>query len=181
MKTTNQLIGTIGSDPRTGTLPDGRPYIGFRLAVNHSYFNSETGTYEEGETSWYDVAAYGSMAQSAACSLRKGDPVLVVGRLRVRDWENGERSGTSVELVADALGHNLRFGTGSFRRHTARRREQHAGEGEPSGGDPGGPWGLDPVDATARGSDSEQPAGGGSTDPTPVAAGAVGDGGDPPF
>lgn len=121
MKITNHLIGTIGSDPRTGTLTDGRPYAGFRLAVNHDYFNSETGQYEEGDTSWYDVAVYGMMAQSVACSLSKGDPVLVIGRLRVREWDTGTKSGIAVEIVADAIGHNLRFGTGSFKRPGRKR------------------------------------------------------------
>lgn len=141
MKTTNHLIGTIGSDPRTGTLTDGRPFVGFRLAVNHDYFNAETGSYESGETSWFDVSAYGAIAQACACSLSKGDPVIVVGRLRVRDWTSGEKSGTAVELIADAIGHNLRFGTGSFSRRNSRRRAAGAEDQEPEAGSGGTAWG----------------------------------------
>ena len=177
MKTTNHLIGTIGSDPRTGTLTDGRPYVGFRLAVNHDYFNSETGAYESGDTSWYDVAAYGAIAQACACSLSKGDPVIVVGRLRVRDWTSGERSGTAVEIIADAIGHNLRFGTGSFSRRSSRRRS--SGGEDPasdSGSDtewgglsqrpPAGPVPWESEHAQADGASPDQAA-----DSAPVGAG----------
>lgn len=186
MKTTNHLIGTIGSDPRTGTLTDGRPYVGFRLAVNHDYFNSETGAYESGDTSWYDVAAYGAIAQACACSLSKGDPVIVVGRLRVRDWTAGEKSGTAVEIIADAIGHNLRFGTGSFNRRSSRRRapggEDQTAEAGSGGTGWGGlsgppPTGRDPWESGDDQQAGDLPDPGG--EPTPVGAGdRPADGGD---
>jgi single-strand DNA-binding protein len=150
MKLINHLIGTVGSDPRTGTLDDGRPFAGFRLAVNHEFYNPESGRYQEGDTSWFDVSVYGAMAQSVGCSISKGDPIIVMGRLRVRDWEAQGRTGTSAEIIADAVGHNLRFGTGSFKRYGKRRSsedESTGGEGpkgapftwgEGSSGVPGG-------------------------------------------
>jgi len=44
--------------------------------------------------------------------------VVVSGRLKIRDWDNGERSGTNVEIEADSLGHDLMFGTTKFERVT---------------------------------------------------------------
>jgi single-strand DNA-binding protein len=43
---------------------------------------------------------------------------VVSGRLKIRDWDNGERSGTSVEIEAAAIGHDLTFGTSSFERRS---------------------------------------------------------------
>ena len=58
----------------------------------------------------------------------KGDRVIVRGRLRVRDWDNGERSGTTVEIEAESLGHDLMFGISSFERttHTPDTEEEES-------------------------------------------------------
>jgi len=42
--------------------------------------------------------------------------VLVAGKLRIRDWENGEKSGTTVDIEADAVGHDLAWGSTVFTR-----------------------------------------------------------------
>jgi single-strand DNA-binding protein len=45
-----------------------------------------------------------------------------MGRLRVRDWDNGERAGTSVEIEAETVGHDLLWGSSTFVR-TVHTRE----------------------------------------------------------
>jgi single-strand DNA-binding protein len=47
-----------------------------------------------------------------------------MGRLRVRDWDNGERAGTSVEIEAETLGHDLVWGSSTFTRTVNIREEQ---------------------------------------------------------
>jgi single-strand DNA-binding protein len=49
-------------------------------------------------------------------SISKGDRILVMGRLRVRDWDNGERAGTSVEIEAESIGHDLVWGSTTYTR-----------------------------------------------------------------
>lgn len=39
-----------------------------------------------------------------------------MGRLRVRDWDNGERAGTSVEIEAESIGHDLVWGSTTYTR-----------------------------------------------------------------
>lgn len=60
------------------------------------------------------MTAFRGLADHASRSLRKGDRVVVVGRLRIRRWETDERSGTAVEVDAEALGHDLRWGVTQF-------------------------------------------------------------------
>jgi single-strand DNA-binding protein len=48
--------------------------------------------------------------------VKKGERVVVTGRLRIREWENGDRAGTNIDIEADALGHDLAWGTASFAR-----------------------------------------------------------------
>ena len=58
--------------------------------------------------------------------MRKGDRIVVQGRLRLRAWENGEKSGTAVEIEAESIGHDLAWGITTL---TKVRREP-AGDGD---------------------------------------------------
>jgi single-strand DNA-binding protein len=53
----------------------------------------------------------------------KGDRICTTGRLKVRDWDNGERTGTSVEIEAEVLGHDLSWGNAVFTRTVLVREE----------------------------------------------------------
>jgi single-strand DNA-binding protein len=75
----------------------------------------------DGETTYYTVTCWRQLAVNAFQSLRKGDTVVVRGVLRGRDWRNGDRSGTTLEVTADHLGHDLARGTTIFRRSGAAR------------------------------------------------------------
>ena len=65
-------------------------------------------------TNWFTVTAFSQLAVNAATSISKGDRVIVTGELIVRDWDNGERAGTSVEIEANTIGHDLVFGSSTF-------------------------------------------------------------------
>ena len=49
-----------------------------------------------------------------------------MGRLRVRDWDNGERAGTSVEIEAENIGHDLVWGSSTFVRTVMNREEDNS-------------------------------------------------------
>lgn len=65
------------------------------------------------------MTAFRALATNAIGSILKGQRVLVTGRLRIRDWESGEKTGTTIEIDADSLGHDLLFGTSAFTRTPA--------------------------------------------------------------
>jgi single-strand DNA-binding protein len=67
-------------------------------------------------TNWFTVTAFRQLAINLAGSINKGERVVVTGELKVRDWGTGELSGTSVEIVAFTVGHDLRYGTAQFTR-----------------------------------------------------------------
>ena len=70
------------------------------------------------DTNWYTVTAFRDLAINAAQSLNKGDRIVTVGRLKVRDWSNDDRSGTSIEVEANSLGHDLHWGVSQYSRVT---------------------------------------------------------------
>lgn len=55
---------------------------------------------------WFTIICRDGLAERAESLLTKGQRVIVVGTLRVRDWDNGQVSGTSMELHADTMGHD---------------------------------------------------------------------------
>lgn len=117
------VTGFVGSDPRHNVTAAGLSITNFRLATTRRYFDRAKGEWVDGETNWYSVAAFRQLAVNAAASISKGDRVVVQGRLRVRPWETGEKSGTAVEIDADAIGHDLSWGRTEFTRTAATRSE----------------------------------------------------------
>lgn len=130
MSTTVSIVGTIGTTPRLVRSAANVAFCSFRVANTARRYDRDTSSWVDGETSWYTVNAFRGLAEHAKASLSLGDRVVVSGRLRVRDWKGDDRSGTNVEIEADGLGHDLRWGTTRFA--AAPRAEEPAGSREAS-------------------------------------------------
>lgn len=110
------VLGVIGTDPESKTTPSGVPLIKFRLASTARKFDKATNSWIDGNTNWYTVTAFRKLAINATASLRRGDPVVVTGRLRLREWNTGEKQGISIDLEADVIGLDLQWGTARYQR-----------------------------------------------------------------
>ena len=126
------VCGLVATTPRHLVTQDGLPITSFRLAASQRRFDRAQSKWVDGDTNWYTITAFRQLAINAATSINKGDRVLVHGKVRVRDWDNGERSGTSVEIEADAMGHDNSWGTSQFVR-TVLVREVTEDESPESG------------------------------------------------
>ena len=110
------VSGLVATTPRHLVTQDGLPITSFRLASSQRRFDRSQNKWVDGETNWYTITAFRQLAVNASHSVTKGERIVVHGKLRVRDWDNGERAGTSVEIEADVLGHDLSWGTAVFTR-----------------------------------------------------------------
>jgi single-strand DNA-binding protein len=110
------ISGLIATTPRHLVTQDGLPITSFRLASSQRRFSKEQNKWIDGETNWYTITAFRQLAINMAQSFNKGDRVVVSGRIRVRDWDNGDRAGTSVEIEASHAGHDIAWGTSVFNR-----------------------------------------------------------------
>lgn len=128
MTDTISVSGLVATTPRHVVTPDGLPITSFRLASAQRRFDRGQQRWIDAETNWFTVTAFRQLAINSSQSVSKGDRVVISGRLRVRDWDNGERSGTSVEIEADGLGHDLSWGTSEFVRTVLVRETEEAGE-----------------------------------------------------
>lgn len=85
---TNALVATT---PRHIVAADGEHITSFRIAEQ---------TDNPSQNNWFVVTVFGKMAKWASENVSKGKRFDISGHLRIRDWDNGETSGTSVEIEA---------------------------------------------------------------------------------
>ena len=105
------VIGTLTSDPQIRVLPSGSSVANFTIACNDRKYNKETQQYEDGDTTFLRGSIWKQYAENVTESLRKGDKVIAVGRLRQRDYEKDGQKRTSFELDVEEIGPTLRFVT----------------------------------------------------------------------
>jgi single-strand DNA-binding protein len=133
MTDTITLTGLVATEPKHLTTSEGLAITSFRLASSLSRFDRSTGKWIDVGTNWYTVSAFRRLAVSAAVSVSKGDRVVVTGRLRLRDWKNADRAGMTIEVDADALGHDLNWGTAVYTRTMTTSGGADAGAGADDG------------------------------------------------
>ena len=112
------VAGLVATMPRHLVTADGLPVTSFRLVAANRKYDKSTRRWIEADSNWFTVSCFRQLAVNTSGSINKGDRVVVTGRLRIREWDNGDKSGTSVEIEADAIGHDLSWGTANFTRTT---------------------------------------------------------------
>src|ERR687896_453565 len=111
------LAGNLTRDPELRFTQSGTPVCGFGLAVNRVFSKND-------EVDFFNISAWRDLGERVANYTKKGDPVLVEGRLQYRTWEAQDGSKRSaVDVVAD----NVQF----------LGRAGDAAEGTPPGGEGG--------------------------------------------
>src|ERR1039457_1727824 len=105
------VVGNVTRDPELKFLNSGQAALKLSIAVTPRWQNRRTQEWEE-RVSYFDVQAYGAMAENAANSLPKGTRVLCTGHMEQRSWDTPEGEKRYVwELIADEIGPSLRWAT----------------------------------------------------------------------
>ncbi len=113
------VIGIVATQPDVRTTNRGTTYAAFRLAQTERRFNPRGNRWEDGDTSWYSVTCWRSFGENVAQSLKVGQPVVVTGRLKMRELTTDDgKSRQRAELYAISVGHDLKRGTSNFTKVT---------------------------------------------------------------
>jgi single-strand DNA-binding protein len=104
---TTSMIGTAVSDVRLSVTQSGLSMARFRMVSQPRRFDASVGGFVDQDPSFVTVFAWRGMAEHVAASVHKGDPVVVIGRLRVREWTDEGRTRVTVEVDAQSVGHDL--------------------------------------------------------------------------
>jgi len=111
------VTGNVATDVRSIATATGRQVAVFRLAVPDRRWIKGKG-WVDGDPSFISVSAFSQVALNVANSISKGQPVIVVGKLRMTSWQKEGASGQSLEIEAAHVGHDLARGTTLFSKST---------------------------------------------------------------
>jgi single-strand DNA-binding protein len=96
------VIGAVGRDPEMRYMPSGKPVTSFSVATTREWMDADGERCEE--TEWFNIVAWGSLAETCKQQVRKGQQVYVEGRMQTRSWEDHEgRDRYRTELVANEM------------------------------------------------------------------------------
>lgn len=165
------LRGFVTAEPKFWqTASTQTPHAEIRLGSTPRRLNRTTGEWEDGETSYYTVKCWRRLAVNVKGSLRKGDMILVRGKVVMRTWvDDQQRNRVQMQVEADSVGHDLAFGWSHFNRGdqspwNATRRQTDGADGQSAQQDPGAyedaddPDALDAPEPTDSAGDSSDPA-----------------------
>ncbi len=161
------MVGYVASTPSLVVTKAGRFVANMRVGVTPRRQDRDTGQWSDGDTSYVTVTCWRSLATNVAACLRKGDPVVVKGRMRVRQYDDKDgNQRVAVEVDASTLGHDLTRGVAHFLRTKrspgdapALQLVQRPGGADPSAaGDDGFEPGGDLADSWEEPSAGERPA-----------------------
>jgi single-strand DNA-binding protein len=97
------LVGTLGADPETRSMPSGMTVTNIRIATNETWKDKASGAQQE-RTEWHSIALFGRLGEIASEYLRKGSQVFVEGKLRTRKWQDKQGNDRyTTEIIGDNM------------------------------------------------------------------------------
>ena len=111
------LVGFVATEPKVRYVNSNIPVANMRIGSTVRKMDRQTGEWQDGETSFYSVTCWRALASNAATCLRKGQPVIVTGKLRVSRWQDqAGHPRTEVVVDAETIGFDLTRGVAQFSR-----------------------------------------------------------------
>ena len=93
------LVGNLGRDPESRSLPSGQPVVNFSLATSRRYKDRDGN--RKDETEWHNIVVFGKQAEIAAQYLTKGKQIYLEGRIQTRSWEDESGKHFRTEVIAE--------------------------------------------------------------------------------
>ncbi|MFF9546888.1 single-stranded DNA-binding protein [Streptomyces albidoflavus] len=191
------VVGNVATAPVYRESAHG-PMARFRMAATPRRWDRERQTWTDGPTSFFTIWTTRQLASNVTASVTVGEPVIVQGRLRVRETERGGQQWTTAEIDAASVGHDLTRGTAAFRRvrkpvgtwpgGTATEDSRSAAAAQRAAGEPdwsvsgvgaGGDWGVAGGDRSGGGGEEPAEAGDGAEASAGTGTGTGTGGGEP--
>lgn len=135
MKERITVSGFVATEPEQTVANERMMVSTFRIGTTERIRDWESGAWRDGHTNWFTVKAFRDLARNVLACVHQGEPVVVTGNLKVKKWRREDGTNfTFVELEADAIGHDLAWGTTKLIR-TRFPRQQTPDDG-PTTGEP---------------------------------------------
>jgi single-strand DNA-binding protein len=121
---TTTIVGNVTAEPELKFSNNGSAYVNFSIAVNHM---KKDGT--EPEVSYFDVTAFGSLAENVSNSVTRGTRVMVSGSLKQSSWEDKEtgKKNYRISLLADEVAPSLRWASATVQKNERNDNNNNVG------------------------------------------------------
>ncbi|MDQ0276418.1 single-strand DNA-binding protein [Arthrobacter silviterrae] len=117
MANTITIRGFVCSTVETRTTQTGLVLGNFRMGSTHRKQDPITNEWVDGDTNWFRINVFRSLAQNSVSSIHKGDRIIVMGKLHVTNFLRKDGTpGLSVEIDAETIGPDLQFGMAYYSR-----------------------------------------------------------------
>jgi single-strand DNA-binding protein len=133
------VAGYVAREPKFRKTHNGHSYTSLRVGYTPRRMDRDSGEWSDGGTSFVTVFCWRGLADNVATCVRKGDPVLIKGKLQVRPFTDKDGAArVAVEVEASSIGHDLARGVANFQRahrtagETALERANTGRPGEPA-------------------------------------------------
>lgn len=111
------LCGYVAKEPMFKTLESGASFAKFRMAFTERRRDRQTGEWSDGATTFLGVKCFRRLAENVAGSLRKGEPVMVSGRMYTHEYTGADgQKHSELQVDASSIGHDLNRGVAIFSR-----------------------------------------------------------------
>jgi len=107
------IIGNLTRDPELTAIPTGAKVCKLAVATNRVW-KDKSGARQE-STEYHNVVVWGRQAETSAQYLKKGQQVLIEGRIETRSWEDKEtgQKKYKTDIIADRVQFGQKSGAGS--------------------------------------------------------------------
>lgn len=101
------LRARLGADPELRFSAAGKPVVKLS-AVTSQRKRMDDNTWQDTDTTWWKITAFGPVAENVAESCTKGTQIVIVGRVKSNEWETPEgEKRTTFEVLADTVAIDL--------------------------------------------------------------------------
>jgi single-strand DNA-binding protein len=115
-ETVTTIVGNLVDEPKMRQTESGIEVAGFRIASTSRRYDRHSGEWVDGASVYLGVACWRALGANVCASLKKGDPVIVYGKLQTRQYEKDGQIRSAYELEAFAVGPDLNRGITTFRK-----------------------------------------------------------------
>ena len=118
---------TLVADPELRYANNGNSVTNFRVASNSRRKNPQTGQWEDGDTTFLSVSAFGGLGENVASRFKKGSKVNIAGQLKQREYEKDGQKRTVYEVTANSVAEPVsRFNDNDSQQQPAQQGFQQA-------------------------------------------------------
>ena len=94
------LYGRLGADVETRELGEGNSVSNFSVATSRKFFSKKEDKQVQ-DTQWHKCSAFGKTGSTIAQYLKKGDPILLTGRIEYRSYDKDGVTMWATNILVD--------------------------------------------------------------------------------